>query len=499
LVFAASGLYGATIEGVSLGTEAQENSCGVRRITDTIRSTESEIYVRFQARRVRSGERLRVDWVDPRGQVASSAPYDDLPAAPDLCFVTALPVGGFAPASQPGTWSVRISVNGTEVVAKPFQITGTVDPRGMRIISVDRNGRELTVQGVGFISDSVVHVAQYKAAGGWSYIQSTLATSAVGGVIRVPIPELEPSEYLVIVSNPSEGRETPPARFLVATTNNYRLPLVGGDKAQVTQGPYGPTHYGNSLHAFDIVGDRGACVVAMRGGVVRTYDLGLRRTPTRRIFGNYISIEHEGGEFSHYAHLATRSFKVREGQRVEQGQALATMGNSGYTLGSGGGYHVHVHITRSAGISSGSIPFRFEELPLSPRQSFRGILRSSNNSDGPACEQVKPVSEWQSGSGSVGMAEWWERTVDVAPSTSVLDVKLEWKGSPEALNLVAISPSGRMFGAYGEATGYTGAQGQPEALKLVEPEAGVWRIAVHGVSGGNPVGFQASWNMTLRR
>ena len=34
-------------------------------------------------------------------------------------------------------------------------------------------------------------------------------------------------------------------------------------------------------------------------------------------------------------------------QRVEAGQKLAVVGNSGYTLGPGGGYHVHVHITRA--------------------------------------------------------------------------------------------------------------------------------------------------------
>src|ERR1035441_2548625 len=85
------------------------------------------------------------------------------------------------------------------------------------------------------------------------------------------------------------------------------------------QGPYGTfSHWGNALHAFDIAPQSGRCIVAMKGGVASTHDLGLGQDHHHRSFGNYITIDHGNGEYSHYAHLATGSFVVENGQRVEQ-------------------------------------------------------------------------------------------------------------------------------------------------------------------------------------
>ena len=155
--------------------------------------------------------------------------------------------------------------------------------------------------------------------------------------------------------------------FLIAS-DGYKLPTAAGEPWIITQGPYGTfSHWGNALHAFDIAPQAGRCIVSMKGGIAYTHDLGLAQDHRHRSFGNYITIDHGNGEYSHYAHLATGSFVVENGQRVEQGQALATVGNSGYTLGEGGGYHVHVSVTRGEAISSPSVPFQFQESPQMPR------------------------------------------------------------------------------------------------------------------------------------
>ena len=53
----------------------------------------------------------------------------------------------------------------------------------------------------------------------------------------------------------------------------------------ITQGPYGTfSHWGNSLHAFDIAPRSGRCVVAMKAGVAYTHDLGLHQDHRHRIF-----------------------------------------------------------------------------------------------------------------------------------------------------------------------------------------------------------------------
>ncbi len=57
-------------------------------------------------------------------------------------------------------------------------------------------------------------------------------------------------------------------------------------------------------------------------------------------FGNYIIIQHNRGFFTRYAHLA--SFRVYKGQKVEQGQVIGTMGNTGLTTGPHLHYEIHL-------------------------------------------------------------------------------------------------------------------------------------------------------------
>jgi hypothetical protein len=246
----------------------------------------------------------------------------------------------------------------------------------------------------------------------------------------------------------------------------------------------------------------------MRGGIAYTFDRGLGQSHASRTFGNYITIDHGDGEFSHYAHLASRSFVVKTGQRVEQGQALATVGNSGYTFPWGGGHHVHVHVTRSFAISSQSIPFEFDDLKQSPRH--RGVIMSTNRS--PFCDCRKPVpapvmmetaavrilntSAPRPGAkvenGEVAVEQWWNQFLTVNPGTRTVDVSLIWTRSEADLDLHLVSPSGKHYGWYGNVTGYSGQDGQPEHFEIPNPEPGKWRIAVQGrrAADGSPVPFR---------
>ncbi len=183
-----------------------------------------------------------------------------------------------------------------------------------------------------------------------------------------------------------------PAQFLIAT-GGYKLPTAAGVPWIITQGPYGTfSHWGNSLHAFDIAPRDGNCVVAMKAGIAYTYDLGLRQDHRHHTFGNYITIDHGNGEYSHYAHLASGTFVVKNGEHVEQGQALATAGNSGYTLGEGGGYHVHVSVTRSLPIAASSVPFQFEDSPEWSRSGGYRTVVSNNASPLCDCRSRKTIA-----------------------------------------------------------------------------------------------------------
>lgn len=343
-----------------------ESTCAVTGAGPNFRADQGQVFFRFEANNVRVDDQVRVDWVDPSGQLELSTPWSELPAARSLCFLTQMPLAGFPAASKPGDWQVQVVVNGRVAHARNFRVAGDPNASAARVSSVtlrkaSTEQTEFVLSGSGFQIDSVTHIAQFTQDGSWEYLFAALPSNPGDSEIRFQHAHLPPGEYLAVIRNP-DGRLSTPARFVISTGREYKMPVPEGAPWVITQGPHGSfSHWNNSKHAWDIAprGDRR--IVAMRAGTVYAYDQGLRQTQHIRSFGNYITIDHGDGEFSHYAHLATGSFLVRTGQRVEQGQPLARAGNSGYTFGQGGGYHLHVHVTRSPRISSPSIPFEWND------------------------------------------------------------------------------------------------------------------------------------------
>ncbi len=483
-----------------------EQTCVAPKAVSVFQPVDRQAFVWFVALQVRAGNQLRVEWLDPAGAVAITAEYGELPTAGELCFTSQLPIAGFAPASQPGNWTVRAVANGSVAFSRTFTIAPTNDNGGPVVTSVTWSGQgsglrtqeiDFTVQGKNFQPDSLVLIAQYAQAGGWKYLASLQPRSAGPNQLLVHYAGLPVNEYWVIVESPDQ-RTSRPMPFLIASAG-YKLPTAAGVPWIITQGPYGTfSHWGNSLHAFDIAPgssnkSTGSCVVAMKAGIVYTHDLGLGQDHRHHSFGNYITIDHGTGEFSHYAHLATGTFVVKNGQRVEQGQALATAGNSGYTLGEGGGYHVHVSVTRELPISSGSVPFEFEDLPNWKRGSGYRTVVSTNASEHCDCRARGAIasgggsSEGQF-SGAVSMEQWWNDIVTVAPGSKLLDVTLSWAGAPGDLDLHLMSPSGRHYSSFADTTGYSG-ETNPKSFRVPNPEAGLWRISVQGLRGSGPINF----------
>ena len=376
-----------TVRESRIAASVTDQTCTVPKPAGVFQPTARQAFLWFAARQVRAGDQLRVEWVDPSGAVSTSADYGDVPSAAELCFTSQLPIAGFAPASQPGTWTARAFANGALLFSRKFAIAADVDDGGPVVGKVTWSGAQtqetdFTVQGRNFAANPLVLIARYTASGGWTYLATLQPSSAAPNKLVVHYRGLPANEYLVIVENPDQ-RMSRPMPFLIET-GGYKLPIAAGEPWVITQGPYGTfSHWGNSLHAYDIAPRSARCVVAMKAGIAYTHDLGLHQDHRHHSFGNYITIDHGNGEYSHYAHLQTGTFVVENGQHVEQGQALAIAGNSGYTLGEGGGYHVHVSVTRALPISSHSIPFEFEDLPDATRRVNRTVV-SENAS--PLCD-----------------------------------------------------------------------------------------------------------------
>jgi murein DD-endopeptidase MepM/ murein hydrolase activator NlpD len=94
----------------------------------------------------------------------------------------------------------------------------------------------------------------------------------------------------------------------------------------------------------------------------------------RGIVGNHIVIGH-GGEYSLYAHLKPGSVRVKVGDRVRRGQAIALVGSSGSSTEP----HLHFHVCDGPDVMQcAGIPARFDSIDiygaLEPRQLQSGDL-----------------------------------------------------------------------------------------------------------------------------
>ncbi|MFZ5928773.1 MAG: M23 family metallopeptidase [Acidobacteriota bacterium] len=444
LVFAAAA-QGVEISRLETGLAAEPGACRLSRRASSVQAGDPQILVRFTAR-ASAGESMAVEWVSPAGSVAQSTEYANLPPGRTVCVVNALQIGGFPPATQPGRWRVRVMAGGRVAGVREFDILGRPTPLAVRVSAVGPGG--LLLDTVGAEPDTTVNIARYREGAGWDYVAVVLASQREGGRLRADPGPLEPGEYLVILRNPN-GDESPPARFVVASSGAYRRPFPEDETWRVTQRPYGAfSHYGRALHAWDFAPVEGRFVTAMRGGVVLARDLRLGQTADQRLFGNYITIRHGDGTYAHYAHLKSGSFRVRTGQKVEAGQILAEAGNSGYSFGR----HVHVHVTRSPSITAPSVPFQFQD-----------------GASGPVLTSAAPSrKQWE---GAAGFAQWWTRLLRVPRNAGRLAVQLECRDSGAELDLWLVSPTGEWIRADG-----------PRA-EVQRPRPGRWRVAVQSVRG----------------
>lgn len=95
----------------------------------------------------------------------------------------------------------------------------------------------------------------------------------------------------------------------------------------------------------------GQPIVAIADGTVVGCADGYGNTyPSRRIYGNYVNIDHGDGFFSIYGHLKI-GLTVKKGEKVKQGQVLGYMGNSGYS----NGQHLHFELRKGLNVKANSI------------------------------------------------------------------------------------------------------------------------------------------------
>jgi hypothetical protein len=76
------------------------------------------------------------------------------------------------------------------------------------------------------------------------------------------------------------------------------------------------------------------------------------------LLGNYVVLDHGNGVFSAYAHLRQDSARVRAGDKVRRGQAIAAVGNSG----SSNFPHLHFQLMDAPDMHGEGVPALFSEF-----------------------------------------------------------------------------------------------------------------------------------------
>lgn len=198
--------------------------------------------------------------------------------------------------------------------------------------------------------------------------------------------------------------------ILVFAIINFKLPFENGVKMALTRGYIGATHVGKDKFAVDFA--LGGCVswdepiLAVAPGIIIRSDTG-HINGEKNSYGNQIMIEHNDGLITRYAHL--NQVLVSVGDFVEQGQQIATMGNTGSCEGSACKEHpgTHLHFATYQKDASGNLtPYKPE--PMSGYTNF--IAGEWYTSDNELYDPNKKVEE------SVEQPQqksWWDKVKDV--------------------------------------------------------------------------------------
>ncbi|WP_207222877.1 M23 family metallopeptidase [Herbihabitans rhizosphaerae] len=132
-----------------------------------------------------------------------------------------------------------------------------------------------------------------------------------------------------------------PAPAVQQSTGRYARPAVGRFTSGFG-GRWGTTHYG-----VDIANSIGTPILAAAAGTIE-------EAGPASGFGLWVRVRHEDGTVTVYGHVNT--ITVSEGQRVQAGQQIATMGNRGQSTGP----HLHFEVWLDGGRKVNPVPWLAE-------------------------------------------------------------------------------------------------------------------------------------------
>lgn len=129
---------------------------------------------------------------------------------------------------------------------------------------------------------------------------------------------------------------------------------------KVTQKYKKGTHNGIDLVA-NINGKSGFdYIVAHTEGKVVGYRKDYNKTDkTGSSYGNYVKIKHPNGYYTMYGHIKYNTVTVKTGDKVEKGQVIGYMGNTGHSFGA----HLHFEVRNEKDTRIDPTPYIDADLP----------------------------------------------------------------------------------------------------------------------------------------
>ena len=127
---------------------------------------------------------------------------------------------------------------------------------------------------------------------------------------------------------------------------DLQAPWSCGSTYRISQGHEGTTHDGWGRYAWDFSTPEGTLLRAPAAGVIRALrddSQAYGCDPRFAWDANYAVIDLEDGHDVLLLHLQPGSALVKEGQRVEVGDPIARVGNSGWVCGT----HLHLQVQRT--------------------------------------------------------------------------------------------------------------------------------------------------------
>lgn len=212
------------------------------------------------------------------------------------------------------------------------------------------------------------------AAGSDATKSEAIEVKGEGGEIKIP------GTAVLVISSPLRGGEWLAANGPANGSGHRRALIPVAGKAHIAQRfaidwvqlrEDGLTFTGDKLknenyrcYGTDALAVADATVVAVKDGIPQNIPgASSRAVPItlETVGGNHVILDLGQGRYAFYAHLQPGSLRVKPGDKVQRGQVLGLVGNSGNSTEP----HLHFHISNAnSPLASEGLPYAFESFEL---------------------------------------------------------------------------------------------------------------------------------------